>query len=95
MSINCTTGRWESRHGVEPRLPGISLTQKQLFWVSAANTWCSKYRPKTLEKRIKTGVHSPGRFRVIGPFSNSPDFARDFQCKAGSRMNPVKKCEVW
>ena len=88
-------GRWESRHGEEQVLPGLSLNQKQLFWLGAANTWCSKYRPKTLEKRIKTGAHSPGRFRVIGPFSNSPDFARDFQCREGSNMNPVQKCEVW
>ena len=43
----------------------------QMFWISAANTWCSKYRDKALEKRIKTGVHSPGMFRVQGPFSNS------------------------
>ena len=43
-----------------------------MFWISAADTWCSKYRNKALEKRIKTGVHSPGMFRVQGPFSNSP-----------------------
>ena len=37
-----------------------------MFWISAANTWCSKYRNKALEKRIKTGVHSPGMFRSDG-----------------------------
>ena len=36
-----------------------------MFWISAANTWCSKYRNKALEKRIKTGVHSPGMFRSL------------------------------
>ena len=24
-----------------------------MFWISAGNTWCSKYRDKALEKRIK------------------------------------------
>jgi len=87
---------WVGRHGEEGRLPGLEgYSQHQMFWISAANTWCSKYRNKALEKRIKTGVHSPGMFRVQGPFSNSQEFAQDFQCAPGSRMNPVKKCEVW
>jgi len=87
---------WVERHGDEKRLPGLQrYDQKQMFWISAANTWCSKYRDKSLEKRIKTGAHSPGMFRVQGPFSNSEDFARDFSCPAGSPMNPKYKCEVW
>jgi len=89
-------GSWVKRNGQEPRLPGFSkFSPKQMFWISAGNTWCSKYRDFALERRIRTGAHSPGPFRVKGPFSNSPDFARDFQCPLGSQMNPVKKCEVW
>ena len=42
------------------------LNALKMFWISAANTWCSKYRNKALEKRIKTGVHSPGMFRSGG-----------------------------
>ena len=88
--------KWVSRHGEEPRLPGLAhLGPRKLFWMSAANTWCFKYRPKALEQNIKTGVHSPGMFRVRGPFSNSPDFSADFDCPAGSPMNPEEKCEVW
>merc|ERR1711874_625336 len=87
---------WVKRHGEEPRLPGLqSYTPHQMFWISAANTWCSKYRNKALEKRIKTGAHSPGMFRVQGPFANSREFAEDFKCPTGTNMNPVKKCEVW
>merc|ERR1740129_386284 len=87
---------WVSRHGEEPRLPGLQkYSPKQMFWISAANTWCSKYRNKALEKRIQTGAHSPGMFRVRGPFSNSHQFAADFKCPVGSPMNPEQKCEVW
>jgi len=87
---------WVKRHGEEKRLPGLQgYTPHQMFWISAANTWCSKYRDKSLEKRIKTGAHSPGMFRVRGPFSNSREFAEDFKCPLGSNMNPVAKCEVW
>jgi len=87
---------WVRRHGEEQRLPGLQgYTPHQMFWISAANTWCSKYRDKSLEKRIKTGAHSPGMFRVRGPFSNSKEFNNDFKCPLGSKMNPVKKCEIW
>ncbi|XP_046397833.1 neprilysin-2-like isoform X2 [Ischnura elegans] len=86
---------WEARNGPEAPLPGLDLTSRQLFWVSAANVWCSKYRPEALRLRLLTGYHSPGRYRVIGPFSNSEEFAKDFSCPLGSEMNPTKKCAVW
>jgi len=88
---------WVARNGAEPRLPGLNYTPRQLFWVSAANVWCAKYRPKALKLRVLTGVHSPDQFRVQGPFSNMEDFSRDFNCPIGSNMNPPKenKCQVW
>ncbi|EEB19488.1 endothelin-converting enzyme, putative [Pediculus humanus corporis] len=87
--------KWSERNGEEKMLPGLPYTPRQLFWISAANTWCCKYRPEALKIRIITGVHSPGRFRVIGPLSNMPEFSKDFNCPLGSKMNPVDKCEVW
>jgi len=87
--------RWVSRNSEEPLLPGLEYTQRQLFWVSAANVWCAKYRPKALKLRVLTGVHAPDMFRVKGPFSNMPEFARDFNCPIGSPMNRVNKCSVW
>ncbi|XP_058798010.1 neprilysin-2-like [Phymastichus coffea] len=86
---------WEKQNGQEPRLPGLYFTSQQMFWISAANVWCNKYRPEALKARIVTDVHSPGEFRVIGPMSNMQEFSNDFQCPLGSPMNPVKKCTVW
>ncbi|KAF9417630.1 hypothetical protein HW555_005337 [Spodoptera exigua] len=87
---------WTHRHGDEARLPGLEkYTPKQLFWLSAANTWCSVYRNEAIKLRITTGFHAPGRFRVVGPFSNMEEFAQDFKCPAGSPMNPINKCKVW
>lgn len=79
----------------EQRLPGLNYTPNQMFWISAAQIWCSVYREESMKNRITTGVHSPGQFRVIGPMSNMVEFANDFGCAVGSPMNPAKKCEVW
>lgn len=88
--------RWTKDHGREARLPGLAeYSPEQLFWISAANIWCGKFRPEVLKLRVNSGVHSPARFRIIGPLSNSADFARSFNCPSGSPMNPAKKCSVW
>ncbi|XP_039280391.1 neprilysin-2 [Nilaparvata lugens] len=87
---------WEKEHGAEARLPGLQMyTPQQMFWISAANSWCSKYRDESLKNRITTGFHSPGEFRVIGPLSNLKEFSKDFSCPSGSKMNPPHKCSVW
>ncbi|CAH1111368.1 unnamed protein product [Psylliodes chrysocephalus] len=87
--------KWVKKHGEEPKLPGLKYTPKQLFWISAANSWCSKYRPESLKLRILTGYHSPSQFRVLGPMSNSEYFIKDFNCPTGTNMNRAKKCLVW
>ncbi|KAK7497991.1 hypothetical protein BaRGS_00010862 [Batillaria attramentaria] len=85
-----------SRNGVEePLLPGLDFTNNQLFFVNFAQIWCGNMRRENAVNRILTGVHSPGRFRVIGTLQNSVDFAEAFQCKSDAKMNPENKCIVW
>ena len=86
---------WVKQHGSEPKLPKLNYSPSQLFWISAANMWCAKTRPETLKLDMTTDVHSPAQFRVLGPLSNMPEFAKDFKCPLGSKMNPRKKCSVW
>jgi len=88
---------WAVSKGEESLLPGLNFTQRQLFWISAANVWCSVHRPQALEMSILTGAHSPDRYRIVGTFSNIPQFADDFQCRRGSKMNPrvEDQCTVW
>ncbi|XP_031626097.1 neprilysin-2-like [Contarinia nasturtii] len=83
------------RNGAEQLLPGLNYTQEQLFWISSAQTWCAVTRPEFDKMLITTDVHSPNEFRVIGTISNMQEFAHDFSCEAGNKMNPFKKCEVW
>ncbi|KAK4879925.1 hypothetical protein RN001_008071 [Aquatica leii] len=86
---------WVKRNGPEQQLPGLPYTQLQMFWISAAQTWCVKTRKEVLDLQVTTGYHSPGRFRVLGPFGNTESFGNDFNCPLGSKMNPVDKCKVW
>ncbi|XP_071557180.1 neprilysin-4 isoform X1 [Temnothorax nylanderi] len=76
-------------------LPGMNATGKQLFFLNFAQVWCGSMRPEATRNKLKTALHSPGRFRVIGTLSNSKDFAQVFNCPLGSPMNPVSKCSVW
>lgn len=87
--------KWVKENGPEKRLPGLDYTPLQLFWIKLAQTWCIKFRPQILRELIVTNQHSPEEFRIKGSVSNSPEFAKDFQCPSGSHMNPTKKCIVW
>lgn len=86
---------WSERNGEEPTLPGLKFNPRQLFWITAANIWCRKVRNEIARDDIKNDIHSPGKFRVIGSFSNSEPFANDFNCKEKSKMNPKNKCTLW
>ena len=88
-------GQWVKDNGEEKYLPGHEYKPKQLFWISYAHSWCSKYRDAALRDQITTGYHSPAEFRINGPLLNNKDFAKDFNCPLGSKMNPEKKCKVW
>lgn len=71
------------------------LTSDQLFYWAHAQTWCTKATDASIQRQIREDVHSPGQARVWVPVTNQPEFAEAFQCKAGSRMNPVNKCVIY
>ncbi|XP_072047750.1 neprilysin-1-like [Amphiura filiformis] len=82
------------------QLPGLSnFTSEQLFFLNFAQVWCSAFRPEGVDSAILIGVHSPGRYRIIGPAHNSEDFVKAFKCRSSSFMNPAlssqPKCRVW
>jgi predicted metalloendopeptidase len=85
---------WEGRHGVpEPLVEG--LTNEQLFWVAAGQTWCTVVSPEYLRQQVTTDPHTPAMYRVYGPMSNLQGFAEAFQCEPGTPMNPKDQCVVW
>lgn len=44
-------------------LPGINATGEQLFFLNFAQIWCGASRPEAARNKLKTALHSPGRFR--------------------------------
>ncbi|PIN97495.1 hypothetical protein AB205_0113430 [Aquarana catesbeiana] len=86
---------WLQKHGEEKRLPGVGLSNHQLFFVGFAQVWCSVRTPESSHEGLVTDPHSPAKFRVIGTLSNSKDFAEHFNCPKGTPMNPGKYCDVW
>ena len=73
------------------------FTAEQRFFLGYAQSYASNMRPEFERLLTASDPHSLGRFRVNGPLSNMPQFARAFGCKAGDRMvRPAgESCRIW
>ena len=80
----------KSRDYKDQCLPGLKQTPQQLFWISTASSFCSKYAKDDTSRG--EDEHSSNEVRINKSFSNSKEFARDFNCRYGTKMNPNEKC---
>ena len=92
--------KWLNENGKEESLPGFSdFTNRQMFWMSWARTWCTKYNDfnSTYVRNFATtkDPHPAQRYRILGPLQNDENFAKDFNCPAKSGMAPEKRCKFW
>ena len=76
-------------------LSGLPLTREQLYWVHYAQGACSKQSADLERHRFIADIHPSREVRINNALKNSQDFARDFKCKRGARMNPEIKCRLW
>ena len=44
---------------------------------------------------VQGGRHAPAPWRVNTVLSNHKEFAEDFNCKEGQKLNPANRCIVW
>ena len=74
-----------------------SLNPDQRFFLSYAQTWRTSQRPEQLKLQVQSNEHAPAKFRVVGPISNVPAFAKAFACKAGDAMvrRADSKVDIW
>ncbi|HZX96329.1 MAG TPA: M13 family metallopeptidase [Myxococcales bacterium] len=68
---------------------------EQDFFVAFAQVWCTNYRPEAARLQAQTNPHSTAQWRVNGPVSDNPEFAKAYSCKAGAPMVPQNRCTVW
>ena len=85
----------QSLEGRPKPAPIDGLTDDQRFFLSWARVWASNERPEFARLIVNTNPHPLDRFRVIGPMSNMPAFARAFSCKAGDPMVRAQICQIW
>ena len=70
-------------------------TPEQRYFMALARMWRSKERDQYLINLLRTGQHSPSRYRVLAPISHMPAFAQAFGCKAGEAMVAADLIVIW
>ncbi|MBI5857336.1 MAG: M13 family metallopeptidase [Sphingobacteriales bacterium] len=62
------------------------LTPMQRYFLGYALGWLGHTREEQLKNRLLTDVHSPAKYRVIGPFVDVDEFYTTFNIKQGDKM---------
>ncbi|MEO6254435.1 MAG: M13 family metallopeptidase [Ferruginibacter sp.] len=62
------------------------LTPMQRYFMGYALGWLGHQREEQLRSRLLTDVHSPGKYRVNGPFADVDEFYTTFNVKPGDKM---------
>jgi putative endopeptidase len=71
------------------------FTPEQRVFLGWAQVWCENARPEAEQLKAATNPHSSNKYRVNGPTSNMPEFAKAFSCKANAPMVRAPACRVW
>jgi len=82
----------------KPRPPDIDgFTPEQQFFIAWGQWRGDAIRIEEQRVMMQADPHPTGKYRVIGPLSNLPQFQQAFACKADAAMvRPAeKRCDVW
>jgi endothelin-converting enzyme/putative endopeptidase len=80
--------------------PGTTIdgfTPDQQFFIGWGQFRGDEIRPETQRVMVQGDPHPTGKYRVIGPLSNMPEFATAFGCKQDALMVRPKeqRCDIW
>lgn len=62
------------------------FTPAQRYFLGYCEGWRTLYREEALATRVKSDVHSPAKWRVIGPLQDLVEFYEAFDVKEGDAM---------
>jgi len=79
----------------KPRNIIDGLTPEQRFFLGFAQGWRRKVRPESERLRTLTDPHSPAFWRVNGPLSNFPEFAKAWGCTSGKGLMRADLVTIW
>ena len=82
----------------KPPAPTIDgFTPDQQFFIAWGQFRGDAIRAEAQRTMVQGDPHPTGKYRVIGPVSNLPEFQQAFSCKAEASMvrPPGERCEVW
>jgi predicted metalloendopeptidase len=76
---------------------GDDRAAEQQFFVAYATIWRNSMRDQAMFNQLRTGVHSPPRYRVLGVLGNLEPFARAFDCPPGAPMlrPAAERVRIW
>lgn len=76
-------------------IDGFSWQQR--IFLGWGQVWQVNQTEEATRNQVLTDPHSPAQYRVIGPMSNMPEFAKAWGCQAGDNMvRPDSvKVEIW
>mmetsp|Transcript_38149 Transcript_38149/g.90131 ORF Transcript_38149/g.90131 Transcript_38149/m.90131 type:complete len:744 (+) Transcript_38149:96-2327(+) len=77
-----------------PPAPAVPIddADKQLFFLSWGQTWCSVQRARSAKLALQTDEHAPDKDRVNAPLTQYAPFSDAYQCPTRSNMNPRQRC---
>jgi putative endopeptidase len=91
---------WDAFRKTEQYKRGVTLgglTPAQRYFIGWSLGWMNQIRPENVAVLVKTNVHAPSLFRVMGPVSNMIPFYEAFGVKPGDRMYRADsiRVQIW
>ncbi len=88
---------WKLASAGKPAAPQGVFSPEQRFFIAFAQGWRTNERPERTRLILQSDVHSPIRWRVLGPVAALPEFQQAFGCKDGDPMaaHEERRFTIW